>query len=150
MTTASIRRYEANARTTEVFGRVLCNAREQYFISDGPVWNGCPGEATTPGEFFMAAVAACGSELIEVIARDQGILGLRSVRVAIVGELDPANPVRPDVTVFDTVRLQVVLAGVTQAQGEDLVTRFRARCPLFGSVAASARQVLVEVRVEAS
>lgn len=146
MTTATIRRYEANARTTDVFGRVLCNARDQYFISDGPAWNGCPGEATTPGEFFMAAVAACGAELIEVIARDQGVVGLQDVRVAIVGELDPAHPVRPDVTVFDTVRLQVALVGVSQQQGEDLVTRFRARCPLFGSVAASARQVLVEVQ----
>lgn len=150
MTTASIRRYEANARTTDVFGRVLCNARDHYFISDGPVWNGCPGEATTPGELFMAAVAACGAELIEVIARDLGIVGLRSVRVAIVGELDPAQPVRTDVTVFDTVRLQVALTGVSQAQGEDLVARFRARCPLFGSVAASARQLLVEVQVQAA
>lgn len=150
MTTATTRRYEANARTTDVFGRVLCNARDHYLISDGPVWNGCPGEAATPGELFMAAVAACGVELIEVIARDQGVTGLGDVRVSIVGELDPAHPVRTDMTVFDTVRLQVSLVGVSQEQGEDLVTRFRARCPLFGSVAASARQVLVEVQTRAA
>jgi organic hydroperoxide reductase OsmC/OhrA len=150
VTTATIRRYEANARTTDVFGRVLCNARDQYFISDGPIWNGCPGEATTPGEFFMAAVAACGAELIQVIAREQGVVGLEAVQVAIVGELDPAHPVRTDVTVFATVRVQAELTGVSQAQGEDLVTRFRARCPLFGSVAASAREVLVEVHTHAA
>jgi hypothetical protein len=28
----------------------LGNAREQYFVMDGPIWNGCPGEALTPGE----------------------------------------------------------------------------------------------------
>lgn len=150
MTAADIRRYEANARTTDAFGRVLCNAREQYFITDGPVWNGCPGEAVTPGEFFMASVAACAVELVQVIAREQGVTSLGTVRASIAGVLDRAHPVRPDVTVFNSVRLEVELTGVTQAQGEDLVARFRGRCPLFGSVAASAQEVLVQVRTRAA
>lgn len=149
MATTDIRRYEANARSTDVFGRVLCNARDQYFVSDGPAWNGCPNEAATPGELFLAGVAACGTELIEVIAREQGVTTLSAVRVNIVGEVDRAHPVRPDLALFNTVRVYVELAGVTPAEAEDLVTRFRGRCPLYGSVAASAQEVIVEVRVQA-
>jgi len=67
-----LRHYRADAKSTDTFGRVLCSAREQHFVMDGPVWNGCPGEALTPGEAFLAAVAACGVELAQVIAREDG------------------------------------------------------------------------------
>lgn len=73
---AEVRNYAAEARSTDVFGRVLCSAREQHFVIDGPSWNGCPHGALT-------------SALVEGVAR---------------------------------------------------------RCPLYGSVAASAGQLDVEVR----
>jgi hypothetical protein len=41
----SLRRYDVDARSTDTFGRVLCNSRDQHFVVDGPVHNGCPGEA---------------------------------------------------------------------------------------------------------
>lgn len=31
-----------------------------------PPWNDCPAEALTPGEAFLAAIAACGVELIRL------------------------------------------------------------------------------------
>ena len=37
------------------------------------------------------------------------------------------KPVRPDVSLFNTVRISFDLSGVTQEQGDDLVTRFRQR-----------------------
>jgi hypothetical protein len=49
---------------------VLCTARDQHFVIDGPVQNGCPGEAVTPPEAFLTGVAACGVELVQVIARE--------------------------------------------------------------------------------
>ena len=65
---ADIRESAAQARSTDTFGRVQCTARNHYFIVDGPVQNGCPGEAVTPGELFVSAIAACGVELVaEVI-----------------------------------------------------------------------------------
>ena len=60
------------ARSTDTFGRVLLSARDQHFVVDGPVQNGCPGEAVTPGEIFLAGVAACGVELVQVFAREIG------------------------------------------------------------------------------
>jgi uncharacterized OsmC-like protein len=126
MAQSDIRSYSVNARSTATFGRVLCNARHQHFVVDGPAQNGCPGEAIGPAELFLAGVATCGVELIQVIAKDQQ-LPLRTVEVDIEGSMDRSKPVRSDVSVFNSVHLRFRLSGVSQTQGEDLITRFRAR-----------------------
>lgn len=120
------RRYQTQARSTETFGRVLVSARDQHHIVDGPVQNGCPGEAITPAELFLSGVAACGVELIQVLAKQQNV-PLRSVRAAIEATQNPAAPVRPDVNLFNTVRIDLQLGGVSQEQAQDLVERFKRR-----------------------
>lgn len=121
-----IRRYDVSARSTDVFGRVLCAYRDQHFVADGPVQNGCPGEAVTPAELFLSGVAACGVELLQVIAKERGV-PLASARAAITGEMDRARPVRPDLALFNSVRIRFDLAGVTAEQGSDLVKAFKGR-----------------------
>ena len=88
--------------------------------------NGCPGEAVNPGELFLAGVAACGVELVQVIAKEQQ-LAPSAIKVDIEGSMDRSRPVRPDLTVFNTVTLRFQLAGVTQPQAEDLISRFKSR-----------------------
>ena len=144
--TGDVRNYNAEARSTGVFGRVLCNAREQHFVIDGPSWNGCPAEALTPGEAFLAAIAACGVELVQVLAaRDEIQIG--EVHVSIHGVVAPDDPVREDVTVFNRVRMTFTIGGVSEAQAAGLVDGVARRCPLYGSVAASAGELDVAVEV---
>ena len=126
MPEANVRRYDVDARSTDTFGRVLCSARDHHFVVDGPVQNGCPGEELTPAELFLAGVAACGVELLHVLARDQDV-PLRRVASTISGEMDPERPVRSDVSVFNRVRLRLELEGVTAEQGELLVKGFKGR-----------------------
>jgi uncharacterized OsmC-like protein len=126
MSEGNIRRYEVRARSTDTFGRVLCGCRNHHFVADGPVQNGCPGEAVTPAEFFLAGVAACGVELLQVISKDKG-MNLRAVRVAASGMMDRGKPVRPDVALFNSVRLEFTLEGVTDEQGAELVAAFKGR-----------------------
>lgn len=126
MPETDLRRYEVQAQSTYTFGRVLCACRNHHFVVDGPVQNGCPGEAVTPGEIFLAGVAACGVELVQVIAKERGA-PLESVRVTITGEMDRAKPVRPDVALFNSVRLSFDLKGVTKEQGSDLIAAFKGR-----------------------
>jgi uncharacterized OsmC-like protein len=145
VTEGSLREYRAEARSTDVFGRVLCNAREQHFVIDGPVWNGCPGEALTPGEAFLAGVAACGVELAQVIAAEDG-LALGAVSVGIEGVVDREHPVREDLTVFNRVRMHFTVEGVSDEQAKSVVERVAQRCPLYGSVAASAGEFDVEIQ----
>ena len=123
---SDVQGYTVRARSTDTFGRVLCNTRDQHFVVDGPVPNGCPGEAVTPGELFLAGVAACGVELVQVIARDEQ-LPLQTVKAEIEGTRDRANPVRRDVAVFNSVWLRFELKGVTKAQGDLLIDRFKGR-----------------------
>jgi uncharacterized OsmC-like protein len=89
---SQIREVTVSGRSTDVFGRVLCQARTHHFIVDGPVQNGCPGEELTPPEIFFASVAACGVELCQVIAREDG-LPVRSMPRS--GKIDRGNPSGP-------------------------------------------------------
>ena len=141
-----VRTYDAEARSTDVFGRVLCSAREQHFVIDGPPWNDCPAEALTPGEAFLAAVAACGVELVQVLAARDGVQVGR-VHVSIRGAVEPDNPVREDMTVFNRIAMTFTIGGVSEAQAAALVDGVARRCPLYGSVAASAGELDVAVRV---
>lgn len=122
----NVRQYAAEAKSTDTFGRVLCAARDQHFVLDGPVQNGCPGEAPTPPEAFLIGVAACGVELLQVIAKELS-LPIPSARVEIEGTVDRDHPVRPDVTLFNEVRLRFTIQGVSREQATDLVERFKKR-----------------------
>jgi uncharacterized OsmC-like protein len=126
MSAGETRRYEVDARSTDTFGRVLWSCRDQHFVADGPVQNGCPGEAVTPAELFLAGIAACGVELVQVIARAEEV-PLGAARAEVSGEIDPDDPVRSDVTVFNRVRLSFRLEGVSAEQGQLLVDRFKKR-----------------------
>jgi uncharacterized OsmC-like protein len=121
--TTQERKYSVEASSTATFGRVLCSARNHHFVVDGPVQNGCPGEAITPAEVFLAAVAACGVELIQSFARADGI-PLDRVHVAVAGAIDRSRPVRPDFTVLNWCALDFELGGVTADQAAQLVARF--------------------------
>ena len=126
MTQSIVRSYAVQARSTDTFGRVLCSSRNQHFVVDGPVQNGCPGEAIGPAELFLAGIGACGVELVHVIAREQQV-PLQTVKVDIEGSMDRSKPVRPDVTVFNSVHLNFHLTGVSRTQGADLIDRFKRR-----------------------
>lgn len=121
-----VRVYEAHARSSGTFGRVIGSIRNHHLVVDGPVQNGCPGEEVTPGELFLAGVAGCAVELVEVLAREFGFPQPR-VEAHIAGTVDRSAPVRPDVTLFNTVRLDLVLSGVSAAQAEALVEAFKRR-----------------------
>lgn len=123
---SSIREYEVQARSTDVFGRVLCQARQHHFVIDGPVQNGCPGEEVTPVEAFLASVAACCVELLHVIAREQGAR-LDRVAASVYGMVDRARQTRSDCTLFNTVQIDVETWGADAAQAAALVEAFKRR-----------------------
>lgn len=126
MAETQVREYSAQAVSTDTFGRVLVSARDQHLVVDGPVQNGCPGEAITPAEIFLAGVATCGVELVQSLAKSEGI-PLRGVTAHIGGTIDRSHPIRPDVTLFNAVRLRFLLKGVSEQQGRKLVESFKGR-----------------------
>ena len=126
MNDTNVREYAAQAASTDTFGRVLASARNHHFVVDGPVQNGCPGEALTPAELFLAGVACCGVELVGVLAKSEGI-PLSRIGVDIQGTMDRSRPVRSDVSLFNAVRINFRMKGVSEQQAELLVKKFKGR-----------------------
>jgi uncharacterized OsmC-like protein len=126
MNPSDVRHYRAQAASTDTFGRVICSARDQHFVVDGPVQNGCPGEAVTPAELFLSGVAACGVELVQVLAKSEAV-PIEAIAVEISGTMDRSQPPRPDVSLFNSVRLRFRMKGVTEQQGRKLLDAFKGR-----------------------
>ena len=126
MNNSDVREYEARAVSTDTFGRVMGSARNHHFVVDGPVQNGCPGEAITPAELFLSGVAACGVELVQVLAKSEGI-PLAGVAVDIRGTMDRGRQPRKDVSLFNSVDLRFRMKGISEQQGRRLVDLFKGR-----------------------
>jgi uncharacterized OsmC-like protein len=126
MAQPDLREYDAHAVSTDTFGRVIGSARSHHFIVDGPAQNGCPGEAITPAELFLSGVAACGVELVQVLARSEAI-PLREIAVDIHGMMDRSRPPRKDVSLFNSVSLRFRMKGINEQQGRQLVDLFKGR-----------------------
>ena len=122
----TVREYRAHAQTTQTFGRVMAGARDHYLVVDGPVQNGCPGEEITPAELFLAAVASCGAELVQVMAREENV-PLDAVQVAITGTVDRGRQAHAGVTTFTRVEVDIALTGADDARAAALVEGFRRR-----------------------
>ena len=144
---AEPRVYEAHAVTTTIFGRVAASVRTHQMMVDGPVRNGAPGEAPTPGELVLVAAASCGAEVIQVLARDAGVR-LESGEVTVRGVIDLARQPHPGVTVFSSIEIEAVLHGPTPEQAASLVSGFQRRCPVYGSLAVASGSIVVKHRVE--
>lgn len=122
----TIREYDISASSTLVFGRVMCSARNHHFIADGPVQNGCPGEEMTPPEVFLAGMAACGVELVQVIAKTEN-KSIGAVEVKVHGIVDRGNQSRSDLTTFNRVELDFVVSGTDGETAAALVEGFKRR-----------------------
>ena len=123
---STFRQYDVAARSTSTFGRVECSARNHHFIVDGPVQNGCPGEELTPPELFLASIAACGVELVHVIAKDEK-KSIESVELKVHGVVDRGRQARTDLTTFNRVELDFVVTGADGATAAALVEGFKRR-----------------------
>lgn len=141
------RTYEAHAESTEIFGRVAASVRTHRLTVDGPVRNGAPGEAPTPGELVLVAVASCGAEVLQVLARDAGA-PLDAVTVTARGTIDLEQQPHPGVTVFSSVELEIVLRGPRPEQAAALVAGFQRRCPVYGSLAVASGRMSVHHHAE--
>jgi uncharacterized OsmC-like protein len=94
-------------------------------VADGRRRTAARGEAGRSA-LFLAGVAACGVELLQVLAKDRAST-LRSVEATIEAVQDPARRTRDDVSTFTSVRMAIRMSGVSTEQAEDLVARFRRR-----------------------
>src|SRR4029078_495874 len=139
---STLREYDVSGRSPDVFGRVQVSARTHHFIVDGPVQNGCPGEEVTPVELFLSSIAACGVELIQVIAKQDNV-PLDRVAVKIHAWNDRTKQARTDLNTLNFVRLDFTVWGADNAHAAALVEGFKRRGPPYGKVAVATPDVQV-------
>jgi uncharacterized OsmC-like protein len=123
--------------TTHVHGRTMCSAGVHHFVLDGP---SRPNEEVVSMEAFLASLGSCATHLIEDFAEEEGIPLQR------VGGVVEAVRRANELNCFDHIDLRLELVGPLQDQAEHLVERFKGRCPIYRTIAASA-EVRVGVRV---
>jgi len=102
-----------------VLGRARSEARGHRLVLDSS--SRPQPDAFTNSEAFLAGVSSCGVTLIEGHAKESGI-PVRSIDVTIEGARTAAEPSR-----FSVVTMTFEIAGVTQAQADELVATYRGR-----------------------
>jgi len=102
-----------------VLGRARSEARGHRLVLDSS--SRPQPDAFTNSEAFLAGVSSCGVTLIEGHAKESGI-PVRSIDVTIEGARTAAEPNR-----FSVVTMTFEIAGVTQAQADELVATYRGR-----------------------
>ncbi len=149
MTTSDDRWSTVTARTTSigVQGRAISAAGKTNVIVDDGAANEGPGEEATPTELFLAGVTSCAVLLISRLARGEGI-ALAGAEAVIEAKLDKEfGPDGP--RTFDSIRLTITLRGVGHDEADTLVAGFKARCPLYGSLALAVPDTVVDLVVAA-
>jgi uncharacterized OsmC-like protein len=100
-------------------GRAWSEARGHRLVLDSS--SRPQPDALTNSEAFLAGVSSCGVTLIEMHAQESGI-PLKGIQVTIEGARTAAEPNR-----FAAVTMTFEIAGVSQAQADDLVATYRGR-----------------------
>ena len=100
-------------------GRAVSEVRGQRLVLDSSTRP--PQDALTNSEAFLAGISSCGVTLIEMHAQDKGI-PVRRLDVTIEGVRTAEDPVR-----FASISMRFEIAGVSQAQAEELVQTYRSR-----------------------
>lgn len=125
------------SQSSGTIGRSLCKARDATVKLDS---SGRPQpDGFTNSEAFLAGVSSCGVTMIELHAEENGI-PLKRTSATITGSR------RPDVTHYESVHMHFEMAGVTQAQAEELVKMYQGRCPLYGTLIRAVK-ITVDVAV---
>jgi uncharacterized OsmC-like protein len=118
--TARVRTY-----STGVAGRHLCAARNNHFVVDDMAHHGGPAEAVSAAELFLSGITACATLMMERLARESN-LPLKRADVTMEGTIDTQMN-REGPVVLDSARMNFVLAGINDAQAQQLVETYKRR-----------------------
>jgi uncharacterized OsmC-like protein len=136
--TSNLATASSSSRLSNEPGRALLTLRGNHMVTDSPPPLGGPNEAANPVELLLAALAACGTFVVERVAQEMNI-PLRSVHVTAAGDFDPrgvcGEPFDPR---FQAIRVRLALDGPDAAQADSLLQAFRTRCPVYTTLARAA------------
>src|SRR5215469_3222597 len=111
--------------STGIPGRHIWTARHNHVVIDDSEAHGGPGDAPGAGELFLAGITGCATLMMERLARDENA-SLKRVEVNMEGVID-TEARREGPAVFESARLEFVMAGVSQVQAQQFVDIYKRR-----------------------
>ncbi len=112
--------YQARCHSIGIVGRSICNARNHHWVAENS-----GGEAVGAGELFCASIAACAVNMVEKIAStEHRALDNMEVNVAAYRDFDKPSG---DVSLYDEVRIQFQMWGVSDDDARFLVKTWKQR-----------------------
>ena len=120
-------------------GRAIISTRGHHIIIDSPPPLGGPNEELNPLDILLAALATCGTFVIETAAREMNI-SLESAHLEVEGDFDPrgVKGVEGIDSIITEFRVKVNIQGASKAQSSGLVEQFKIRCPVYNTLSRAA------------
>lgn len=120
-------------------GRAIVSTRGQHIIIDSPPPLGGPNEEFNPLDILLAALATCGTFVLETAAKELEFK-LDFVSLTVNAKFDPRGVkgiegVDPRIQSFDAI---ISTKGIPQSEVLILIEEFKKRCPVYTTLARSA------------
>ena len=109
--------------STGIPGRHIWSARHNHVVIDDSTAHEGPGDAPGAGELFLAGITGCATLMMERLARAASV-PLKRVEVSMEGVID-TEARREGPAVFESARLEFVMAGIAQAQAQQFVDIYK-------------------------
>jgi uncharacterized OsmC-like protein len=111
--------------STGIPGRHIWSARHNHLVIDDSAAHQGPGDAPGAGELFLAGITGCATLMMERLARAANA-PLKRVEVNMEAMID-TEARREGPAVFQSARLEFVMAGLSQVQAEQFVDTYKRR-----------------------
>ena len=109
--------------STGITGRHIWTARHNHVVIDDSAAHEGPGDAPGAGELFLAGITGCATLMMERLARAANV-PLKRVEVSMEGVID-TEAGREGPAVFESARLEFVMAGIPQVQAQQFVDIYK-------------------------
>ena len=109
--------------STGLPGRHIWTARHNHVVIDDSAAHDGPGDAPGAGELFLAGITGCATLMMERLARAANA-PLKRVEVNMEGVID-TQARREGPAVFESARLEFIMAGIPQAQAQEFVDTYK-------------------------
>jgi len=104
-------------------GRHIWTARNNHVVIDDSAAHGGPGDAPGAGELFLAGITGCATLMMERLA-NAAKAPLKRVEVSMEGLID-TQARREGPAVFESAKLEFVMAGIPEAQAREFVETYK-------------------------
>ena len=135
-------RLASAAVTTQLLGlrgRTIINSKEHHLVVDSPLYLGGPNEEINPIDLLLSSLASHALFTIEKCAQ-QNRIPLDDLKISVSADYDPRGVLGEPVDAgLQTLNVQMVMSGPSDAQLDELTQAFTTRCLIYVTLAKAVK-----------